>query len=81
MDHLGVIFGPFLGVDPGSLWDHLGIVWGRCGTSLGPFGVFLTLFGGFGAFLGQKPVILGFFLVKNCIETLKPYFEEDTQSY
>ena len=82
-------FGPFLGrsgVILGSLWDHFGIVlasfWGRFVVVLTPFsGLFGVVFdplGGFSAFFGQKPVILRGLGSKKCIETLKPYFGEDT---
>ena len=49
--------------------------WGR-------FGAFLILLGGLCAFLAKNPVIWGSVgESKKCVETLKPYFEEDTHSY
>ena len=72
----------------GVILGHFGIVLasfcGCFGTILnsfsGHFGALLTLLGGFRACLGQNPVILGV-LGQKRIETLKPYFEEDTLRY
>ena len=77
-------FGPFLGrsgVTLGSLRDHFGIVlgsfWCRFDPILSLFGAFLTLLGGFLGLFRPKTCHFGG-LGQKCIETLKPYFEEDT---
>ena len=63
-----------------SFWGCFGAVlaslWGR-------FGVFLILVGGFCAFFFRPNPghFRGFWSRKKCVETLKPYFGENTQSY
>ena len=71
LDHFWVDPGPFWGhfeITLASFWHHFGFL---C-ISFRRFDVFL------GIFLCERRGHFGDFGSKNCVKTLKPYFEEDT---
>ena len=85
MGQKSVIFGVTLyhfWVDPGSLWGHSGTIlvsfWHHFGVILTQFEVF---FGPLWNIFGRFVPFWGFGSKEKCIETVKPYFEEDAYGY